>query len=128
MSTTEIRTITGNVVSDPELRYTPDGKAVTDVRIAVNYRAKTDDGEWVDAGNDYYDVPVWEREAHNVTESLRKGTRVTVTGTIYRRAWIDSDGQVRVTKKVNPTSPLGIALDFQTAVVTKNPRNGATDQ
>ena len=57
MSTTEIRIITGNVTADPELRHTPDSVPVTDIRIAVNHRAKTDTGEWIDAGTDYYTVP-----------------------------------------------------------------------
>lgn len=128
MSTKETRTITGNTVADPELRFTPNGKAVTNLRIAVNHRAKTREGEWVEAGADFYDVTVWEREAENAVESLRKGTRVTVTGEVYREAYTDNDGAVHITQKINPTSPVGIALDFQTAEVTKNPRNGATDQ
>lgn len=119
---TDIRTITGNIVADPELRFTAKGKAVTDVRVAVNHRAKTDDGEWIDAGADFYTTTVWEREAENAAESLRKGTRITVTGQVHRRAYTDHDGTVHVQLQLKPLAPIGVALDFQSATVSRNQR------
>lgn len=119
---TETRTVTGNVTADPELRFTPNGKAVTDVRVAVNHRAKTDQDEWIDAGTDFYTIAVWEREAENAVESLRKGTRVTVTGQVYRRAYTDTDGAVHVQLQIKPLAPIAVTLDFQTTEVTRNQR------
>ena len=69
---TEMRVITGNITTDPELCQTSDGTPVTDLRIAVNARAKTSEGEWIDAGTEYYTVTAWRREAENVAQSLRK--------------------------------------------------------
>ena len=100
---------------------------MTDVRVAVNHRAKTDDGEWIDAGTDFYTVPVWERDAENAVETLRKGTRITVTGQIHRRAYTDSDGEIHVQLQLKPLAPIAVTLDFQSAEVTKNPRNQGGD-
>ena len=125
--TTEIRTITGNVTADPELHFINTGKAVTDVRVAVNHRAKTDDDEWIDAGTDFYTIPVWEREAENAAETLRKGTRITITGQVHRRAYTDTDGAVHVQLQLKPLAPIAVTLDYQTAEVTKNPRNHRGD-
>ncbi|MFV0533911.1 MAG: single-stranded DNA-binding protein [Cumulibacter sp.] len=121
--TTEIRTITGNVVADPELRVTPNGTAVSNIRVAVNHSARTDPGDWVDAGTDFYTVPVWEREAENAARTLRKGTRITVTGQVHRRAWLDNDRAVQTRMQLRPLAPIGVALDFQSATVTKNQRD-----
>ncbi len=125
--TIEIRTLTGNVTADPELRFSHTGKAVTDVRVAVNHRAKTDEGEWIDAGTDFYTIPIWERDAENAASSLRKGTRITVTGQVHRRAYTDSDGVVHVQLKLQPLAPIAASLDFQSLSVTKNPRSQGSD-
>ena len=125
---TETRVITGNITADPQLRQTSDGTPVTDLRIAVTARAKTTEGEWIDAGTEYYTVTAWRREAENVAQCLRKGNRVTVTGTVYRDAYTDSDGAVHVTTRIKPTSPIAAALDYQSVTITKNTRRPAAEQ
>ena len=124
---TEMRIVTGNITTDPQLRQTSDGTPVTDVRIAVNARAKTTEGEWIDAGTEYYTVTAWRREAENVAQSLRKGNRVTVAGVIYRDAYTDSDGAVHVTTRIKPTTPIAVTLDYQSVTITKNTRRPAPE-
>ena len=128
MSTTEMRIVTGNITTDPQLRQTSDGTPVADLRIAVNARAKTSEGERIDAGTEYYTVTAWRREAENVAGSLQKGSRVTVAGTVYRDAYTDSDGAVHVTTRIKPTNPIAITLDYQSATITKNTRRHAAGE
>jgi len=94
MNATQITTA-GNLTSDVELRFTPSGKAVANVRLAVNYRVRQGEG-WVDAEPTYYDVTLWEKAAENAAESLRKGDRVLVTGQVHAEAWTDNEGAKRI--------------------------------
>ncbi len=117
---TSIIKITGNLTTDPQLRFTTtDGKTVTDVKVAVNLRAKTEQGEWLEAGTVYYTAPVWGREAENVAQSLRKGDRVHVIGELAHRAWIDSDGASHV-ERVIRNATVAPSLEFATAQLTRN--------
>lgn len=70
-------------------------------------------------------MTAWRREAQNVNQSLRKGSRVTVAGSVYRDAYTDSDGAVHVTTRIKPTSPIAVTLDYQSVTITKNTRRHA---
>ena len=123
MNATQITT-TGNLTSDPDLRFTPSGKAVATVRIAVNHRIRQGEA-WVDGEPSFYDVTLWEKLAENAAESLRKGDRVLVTGQVHTQAWTDSDGAKR-TKQVITDVEIGASLRFTTVEVVRGMREQST--
>jgi single-strand DNA-binding protein len=77
-------TIVGNLVDDPELRFTNTGIAVTNLRVAVTQRIQQD-GEWRDGDTSFLRVNVWRSQAEHLAESLGKGDRVMVTGRLQQR-------------------------------------------
>ena len=81
----------GNLTRDPEVRYTPSGKAVGDLRLAVNRRYKTADGENRDE-TCFVNVVVWGRQAETCGEYLRKGSPLLAEGRIQYDEW-EKDGQ-----------------------------------
>ena len=86
--------IIGNLGADPELRYTPSGKAVTNLRVAVNDRSRGADGEWVEETM-WIGVEVWEQQAERLAEQLRKGNKVYAEGQLRAREYEARDGQKR---------------------------------
>lgn len=92
-------TIVGNLTRAPEVRWTPAGKAVADLGIAVQNRVKNGD-EWEDGPGQFYDVTVWEGLAENVGASLQRGDRVMVHGTLRYETWEADDGSTRSKVKI----------------------------
>ncbi|HEX2221554.1 MAG TPA: single-stranded DNA-binding protein [Candidatus Limnocylindria bacterium] len=86
--------IIGNLGADPELRYTPSGKAVTNLRVAVNDRSRGPDGEWVEETM-WIGVEVWEQQAERLAEQLRKGHKIYAEGQLRAREFEGRDGQKR---------------------------------
>jgi len=86
--------IIGNLGADPELRYTPNGKAVTDLRVAVNNNQRGPDGEWVEETL-WFRVSVWEQAAERLAEQLRKGNKVFAEGQLRVREFEGRDGEKR---------------------------------
>ncbi len=86
--------IIGNLGADPELRYTPSGKAVTNLRVAVNDRSRGADGEWVEETM-WIGVEVWEQAAERLAEQLRKGHKIYAEGQLRSREFEGRDGQKR---------------------------------
>jgi single-strand DNA-binding protein len=86
--------IIGNLGADPELRYTPSGKAVTNLRVAVNDRSRGPDGEWVEETM-WIGVEVWEQQAERLAEQLRKGNKIYAEGQLRSREFEGRDGQKR---------------------------------
>ena len=86
--------IIGNLGADPELRYTPGGKAVTDLRVAVNNNQRGADGEWVEETL-WFRVSVWEQAAERLAEQLRKGNKVFAEGQLRVREFEGRDGEKR---------------------------------
>jgi single-strand DNA-binding protein len=86
--------IIGNLGADPELRYTPSGKAVTDLRVAVNNNQRGPDGEWVE-DTLWFRVSVWEQAAERLAEQLRKGNKVFAEGQLRVREYEGRDGEKR---------------------------------
>ena len=119
MNATQITTA-GNLTSDPDLRFTPSGKAVATVRIAVNHRIRQGEA-WVNGEPSFYDVTLWEKLAENAAESLRKGDHVLVTGQVHTQAWTDVDGAKR-TKQVITDAEIGASLRFTTVEVVRGTR------
>lgn len=86
--------IIGNLGADPELRYTPSGKAVTDLRVAVNNNQRGPDGEWQEETL-WFRVSVWEQAAERLAEQLRKGNKVYAEGQLRVREFEGRDGEKR---------------------------------
>jgi len=86
--------IIGNLGADPELRYTPSGKAVTNLRVAVNSNRKGPDGEWIEETL-WLRVEVWDQAAERAAEQFRKGNKVYAEGELRAREYDGNDGQKR---------------------------------
>ena len=86
----------GNLTKDPELRYTPNGTAVTTLRIAVNRKFKDRTGE-LKEDTCFITVTAWDKQAEICNQYLQKGRAVFVEGILQSRSWETSDGQKRST-------------------------------
>jgi single-strand DNA-binding protein len=117
-------TLVGNLVDDPELRFTPSGQAVAKFRIASTPRSfdKTTN-EWKDGEALFMRCSVWRQYAENVAESLTKGSRVIVTGRLKQRSYETREGEKRTVYEVD-VDEVGPALRSATAKVTKVARSG----
>ncbi len=88
----------GNLTKDPELRYTPSGTAVANLRLAVNSVFKTQAGERKEE-TCFVTVVVWGRQAETSNQYLKKGRPVFVEGRLITRSW-ETDGKTRSTMEV----------------------------
>lgn len=85
----------GNLSRDPEIKYTNEGLAITDLRIAVNKRWRDKDGN-ENENVDFFNVTAWNRLAENCASKLKKGDRVIISGRLNHRSFDTKDG-----KKIN---------------------------
>jgi single-strand DNA-binding protein len=112
-------TICGNLVDDPELRFTPAGAAVAKFRVASTPRTfDKQANEWKDGDPLFLSVSAWRQLAENCAESLHRGTRVIVTGQLKQRSYEDRDGVKRTVYEVT-ADDIGASLRNATAAVTK---------
>ena len=96
--------IIGNLGADPEMRYTPSGRPVTQFNVAVNQSTKNQQtGEWVEA-TDWFRVSVWGDRAERAAENLRKGNKVFVEGRFKTREFEGRDGQKRTSLELTADS------------------------
>jgi single-strand DNA-binding protein len=124
MSETERITLVGNLTADPELRFTPSGLQVANLRIAVTPRTRQEDGSWADEETTFHTVNVWRDQAEHAAESLAKGARVIVVGRLKERSWTDHDGITHQVSEVD-AEELGPSLRWATATVSRtNGRSG----
>lgn len=91
--------IIGNLGADPELRYTPGGKAVTNLRVAVNNRHRGQDGEWQEE-TQWFRVELWDQAAERAAEQFRKGSKVFAEGQLRVREFEGNDGQKRTSVEI----------------------------
>jgi single-strand DNA-binding protein len=128
MSGETVITIVGNLVDDPELRFTPAGVAVAKFRIASTPRRfnKTTN-EWEDGDALFLTCSVWRQAAENVAESLSRGLRVIVQGRLKQRSYEDRE-QVKRTVYEIDVDEVGPTLARATAKVVKNPAGGGQQQ
>jgi single-strand DNA-binding protein len=124
MSNETTITVTGNLVDDPELRFTPAGQAVARFRIASTprYRDNTT-GEWKDGDTLFLTCVAWRQAGENIAESLRKGTRTIVTGRLRQRSYETQEGEKRTVYELQ-VDEAGPSLRNATAEVTKASRPG----
>jgi single-strand DNA-binding protein len=115
-------TLVGNLVEDPELRFTASGVAMARIRIAVSRRYQDRDGNWQEESG-FFGGTVWRDYAENVAESLTKGTRVMITGRLKQRNWETNEGEKRSVVEVD-IQEIGPSLRWATANVTRTPRSG----
>jgi single-strand DNA-binding protein len=100
--------IIGNLGADPEMRYTPNGRPVTQFNVAVNQSQKNQQtGEWVEE-TDWFRVSVWGDRAERAAENLRKGNRVFVEGRFKTREFEGRDGQKRTSLEITADSVVNL--------------------
>ena len=118
-------TLIGNLVEDPELRFTPSGVPMAKLRFAVNRRWRDNNGDWQE-DTSFFGGTVWREQAETVAESLQKGARVIVTGRLEQRSWETQEGEKRSIVEI-AIDEVGPSLRYATATVTKTARSGGGD-
>jgi single-strand DNA-binding protein len=117
-------TIVGNLVDDPELRFTPSGAAVAKFRIASTPRfLDKQTNEWKDGESLFLTCNVWRQAAENVAESLQRGMRVIVQGRLKQRSYETKEGEKRTVYEIE-ADEVGPSLRNATAKVAKTTRGG----
>ena len=120
-------TIAGNLVDDPELRFTPAGQPVARFRVASTPRFRDNStGEWKDGDSLFLTCNVWRQAAENVAESLQRGMRVIVSGRLRQRSYETKEGEKRTVYEVE-VDDVGPSLRNASAKVNKVARSGAGD-
>ncbi|MGY6658975.1 single-stranded DNA-binding protein [Amycolatopsis sp. TRM77291] len=119
-------TVTGNLTSDPELRFTPLGKAVANFTVATTPRKRNSaTGEWEDGEALFLRCTVWQQPGENVAESLTRGARVIVQGRLKQRSFETRDGEKRTVVELD-VDEIGPSLRYATAKVSKVTRTQNT--
>src|SRR5271166_3470831 len=115
-------TIIGNLVNDPELRYTPTGQAVATFRVASTprYMDRTTN-EWKDGDSLFLSCNVWRQAAENVAESLQRGMRVIVSGRLRQRSYETKEGEKRTVYEIE-VDEVGPSLRNASAKVSRSTR------
>ncbi|GHF93659.1 single-stranded DNA-binding protein [Streptomyces filamentosus] len=117
-------TVVGNLVDDPELRFTPSGAAVAKFRVASTPRTfDRQTNEWKDGESLFLTCSVWRQAAENVAESLQRGMRVVVQGRLKQRSYEDNQGVKRTVFELD-VEEVGPSLRNATAKVTKTTGRG----
>ncbi|MDT0453028.1 single-stranded DNA-binding protein [Streptomyces hesseae] len=117
-------TVVGNLVDDPELRFTPSGAAVAKFRVASTPRTfDRQTNEWKDGESLFLTCSVWRQAAENVAESLQRGMRVIVQGRLKQRSYEDREGVKRTVFELD-VEEVGPSLKNATAKVTKTTGRG----
>ena len=120
-------TITGNLTREPEIRYTKEGQATTQLGVAVTRRWQDrTTAEWQEATS-FFDVVCWRDLAENVALSLTKGMRVVVSGRLEQRSWETEDGEHRSKVEI-VANEIGPSLRYATADVHRTERRQGADE
>jgi len=115
-------TVVGNLVADPELRFTPSGQPVATFRVASTPRMRDNaTGEWKDGDSLFLSCNVWRQAAENVAESLQRGMRVIVTGRLRQRNYETKEGEKRTVYEVE-VDDVGPSLKNASAKVNRASR------
>lgn len=92
--------VEGNLGADPEMRVTPNGVVTTAFSLANTPRFQKD-GEWQDGETTWFRCVAWDKKAEAITETLRKGMTVQVTGRLANRKFTDKEGNERTSLEIN---------------------------
>ena len=112
-------TVVGNLVADPELRFTPSGAAVANFTVASTprrYNSTTQ--QWEDGEALFLRCSLWRDYAEHVAESLTRGTNVIVQGRLKQRSFETRDGEKRTVVELD-VDEIGPTLRYAVATVTK---------
>ena len=109
--------IIGNLGRDPEMRYLPSGRPVTEFSVAVSHSKPDGNGGWVDEGTDWYRVTVWGDRAERTAEQFRKGNKVFVEGRFRTREFEGRDGQKRTALEITADN----VRDYCNYIDSENP-------
>ena len=119
-------TLVGNLVEDPEMRFTPAGQPAAKFRIASTPRFRDNaTGEWKDGDSLFLTCTAWRQAAENIAESLTRGARVIVTGRLKQRSYETKEGEKRTVYELE-VDEIGPSLRNATAKVRRSP--GATGE
>ena len=122
--------IIGNLGRDPEMRYTPSGRQVTEFSVAVTHRGRDpQSGEWADQGTDWFRVTIWGDRAERAAEEFRKGNRVFVEGRFRTREYDAKDGTHRTSLEITADNVIALERksreegdgDFASAAPARTP-------
>ena len=117
-------TVVGNLVADPELRFTASGQPVATFRVASTPRVMDrTTNEWKDGDSLFLTCNVWRQAAENVAESLQRGMRVIVTGRLKQRSYETKEGEKRTVYEVE-VDEVGPSLRNASAKVNRASRGG----
>ena len=119
-------TIVGNLVDDPELRFTNNGTPVVNFRVAVTQRVQ-EGGAWRNGETTFFRVNAWRDQATHLADSLLKGDRLMVLGRLRQRSWETPDGERRSVAEIE-ADEVGASLKWATAKVERasKSRSGAS--
>ena len=118
-------TVVGNLVADPELRFTPSGQPVATFRVASTPRIRDNaTNEWKDGDSLFLSCNVWRQAAENVAESLQRGMRVIVSGRLRQRSYETKEGEKRTVYEVE-VDDVGPSLRNASAKVNRVARSGS---
>jgi single-strand DNA-binding protein len=112
-------TLVGNTTRDPELRYTPTGRATSSFGLAVSRRWQKD-GKWQEQTS-FFNIVCWASLAENVSASITKGSRVIVSGSLEQRSWDTAEGEKRTIVEINADA-IGPDLRWATAEIARTER------
>jgi single-strand DNA-binding protein len=119
-------TIVGNLVDDPELRFTQNGTAVANFRVAVTQRIQQD-GTWRDGETSFFKVTAWRDQGEHLADSLGKGDRVMVTGRLRQRVWETPEREKRSVTEIE-ADEVGASLKWATAKVERASSRGTSER
>ncbi|MFE5302271.1 single-stranded DNA-binding protein [Streptomyces sp. NPDC056632] len=115
-------TVIGNLVDDPELRFTANGMAVARFTVASTPRAfDRETNAWRDGEPTFLDCSCWRQLAENVAGSLSKGSRVVVAGRLRTDRWESPEGEKR-SRMVLDAEDVGASMTFATVTITRTTR------
>lgn len=119
-------TLKGRLTGDPELRFTPSGKAVANFTVVTcDVKKNQQTNEWEESNTTFWRCSVWDKQAENVAESLSKGSDVLVEGKCSQREYTTKEGEKRTTFEVQAWT-VAASLKNATATVKKAERQGAS--
>lgn len=114
-------------MAEPELRFTPSGKAVCNFRIVENDRKRSADGGWEDGDATYLGVTVWGAQAENIVESVEKGDRVVVVGKLKQRNYETREGEKRTVFDIDAFT-VGVSLMWNSVKINRVRRERPAEQ
>lgn len=109
----------GNLTKDPELRYTPQGTAVVNLRMAVNRKFRNKNQELKEEVC-FITAVVWDKQAETCNQYLHKGSPLFVEGRLQLRSWEDNNGQKRSVIEVRAERVQFLGAPSQKAASTES--------